>query len=207
MAHQCPNGNMLYYLKEDDDDAIINSFCIAIRGKKDYHVYPAFEFEHYDLDREQVRKYIMAACCISDILAIPCPQIQFTCGTDGWNAGRQLIMIPDGMTYVETIACLAHEMRHVFQQIYNSEILEGYILPKSDNDMKQYLHHAAEIDAEAFGRRMAGITFDIDPECTDLYKCEDGKLTKKIRKRAGEIKIDITSHYQSTLLLKEMFAN
>ena len=184
-CHLMPNGRYLYYLKNDNSmikvlfDQLNNPCCNTKKAQP---------FEYHRMEGEDIAKWIACACKIADILDIRCPQIMFMYGEDAGNFnGEGILVLPDTLDDLEMFVCLAHELRHEWQHKNHPEWNEDYIQVESEDDIESYRNHKTEIDAEAFGIKLAAIIFE-----AESFKNKDTEYLSKLANRADEINIDLS---------------
>lgn len=191
LRKEMANGNHLIYLKNDKN--MFDTLLKELEMNK-ARVVPALPFENHNLSDEEVMTWILCAYEIADMLNIRCPQIVFISSFEdaGNFVGQGLLHLPDIKPYgklnvVEMFVNIAHELRHEWQYENHPEWNEGYVHVESEEDMEMYRNHRAEIDAEAYARKLAGIVFGVQ-----LFIDREPSIIEKLTNRAMEIDIPIS---------------
>ena len=92
----------------------------------------------------------------------------------GRNDARMMILI------------IAHELRHIWQNVYHPELQVDYVHVESDDDLEAYSLHPCEVDAEAYALSLAEIVWNIDPLVGG-----NSKVLAALLKRRKEIKVSL----------------
>lgn len=123
-------------------------------------------------------------------LKIDCPKISF--GLDGRTSGniaatildsnkkvKEILLTNDYDNILDTLLAVCHEMRHIYQSVYDKNILDGYIELGSDISFEAYNLQAAEVDANAYASLFIQSNFGVKP----LFQNFSESVRKKIEKR------------------------
>lgn len=123
-------------------------------------------------------------------LNIKCPKISF--GLDGRTSGniaatildsnkkvKEIMIINDYNNILDALLAVCHEMRHIYQSVYDEHILDGYIELGSGISFEAYNLQAAEVDANAYASLFIQANFGIKP----LFQNFQEPVRKKIEKR------------------------
>lgn len=179
----------VFYVKKCNN--IYENVCEEIVNPK-AKVIKAEDFLYHQLDSEMMKTWYSVTLRISEILNINCPQVTFhACFRDGdaGNFGGQgWTVLPDMFSsqFITMVTIIAHELRHEWQHIHHPEWFEHYITGENNN-IKEYCLQPAEIDAEAFARKLIGIVWGVD-----LFNHKELEVKSALRKRRDEIDIIIS---------------
>ncbi len=183
MVQPLPNGNRIYYLKNDTDEAILQILSKELRNPT-CDVNPKFPYVHHNMSEYRIAEWVVSACYIADTLNIPMNQIVFSSeALFSSCTPNKCILISDRLDSENMLATIAHELRHVWQETHNSEWLKNYKCLESGIDA--YVSQMAEVDAEAF--------------CLKLFCMVSGidyiKIFRHIR-----YNVDLGEEYQNSIL-------
>lgn len=185
-----PNGNSIYYLR--NNPGMLMTLMDELENPK-APVRKAMDFENHRLENEELMEWVYVVLKISEMLNVNCPQVAFLQGEDAFNfAGEGLLVLPDKkpeglLNIIEQFICIAHELRHEWQHKNHPEWNEGYIQPETEEEMLAYFKHPAEVDAEAFARKLANEVFDLNLHGRDLFNTPDYPAIDLLINRANEI--------------------
>lgn len=151
---------------------------------------PGYVFEI--LEKEMVKDITIldtAEKCAEN-LNIKCPKISF--GLDGRTSGniaatildsnkkvKEIMIINDYNNILDALLAVCHEMRHIYQSVYDEHILDEYIELGSGISFEAYNLQAAEVDANAYASLFIQANFGIKP----LFQNFSEPVRKKIEKR------------------------
>ncbi len=193
MRFEMPNGrNVLYF---NNCDNICEKIISEMKNPKaEKTVAP--DFMVHSLGDEDVSFLYTVAVLISEMLEIPCPQIEFRdsfADRHGESIGERNMVILATVPaehFTLMIRCMAHEIRHLWQYKYHPEYNESYKKPEKDG-VDSYLDCIAENDAEAWASKLYLEIFNVD-DITDNgeYAMGDAELKKRILKLRDEIELD-----------------
>jgi len=172
--------------------------------QREAEVIEAPYFLEHCLDSEQMKIWYEVVLIMSDILNIRCPQVSFHSDLNGDGEifdDNSLVMLPDllACSFISMVTLIAHELRHAWQHINKPEWNKNY-LSGDENNTESYLLQPAEIDAEAFARKLMEVVWGID-----LFRHPKEEVTKALIKRKNEI--DIVINKKKVKRLREIFAD
>ena len=180
----------ILYLKNDRDEILLKELCKEIESPAcALSSLPCF---YHELTDNAVAKWCMYACYIADALNIDLKQILFTNSDEGSGySGILPTIIYDGITDVEMLINIAHELRHAWQERYYPEWFTEYIQPEENE--RDYRFQISEIDAEAFGIKVESIITGIEFVNSYAGLEMDPEYRKEIIKRMNEIDVILSS--------------
>lgn len=189
-----PNGRSILYLKNCDN--VCEKILSEIKNPKAEKA-EAEDYMVHSLKDEEVSLLCTVAILISEMLDIPCPQMEFRDYLKNHRHGtsiaeRNWIMlrtVPSDCLAL-MIRRMAHEMRHLWQYKYHPEYNEDYKEPEEDG-VNAYLDCLAENDAEAWASKLCLEIFDTD-DITDNknYAMGNTEVKEHILKLRDEIELD-----------------
>lgn len=188
-----PNGNDVLYFNNSDD--IVDRIIDEIKNPKlEKEIAP--DFLIHSLDNSDVALLYTVAIMLSDMLKIPCPQLEFRDslgGCYGQSVGEinhvTIHIVSGEFVNLGTIRTMAHEFRHLWQYKYHPEYQEEYV--DSKNSVEGYLNCLPENDAEAFSLKLMLDVFGIDELVeNDEYAGGNEELKRRIISLRDKIKID-----------------
>lgn len=204
MRFEMPNGrNVLYFNNCDNICEKIISEIKNPSAEKDI----APDFMVHSLKDEDVAFLYTVAVLISEMLDIPCPQIEFRdflADKHGESIGERnyviLATVPNEY-FTLMIRCMAHEIRHLWQYKYHPEYNESYKDTEKDG-VDSYLDCIAENDAEAWASKLYLEIFNVDDiEDNEEYAMGNVKRKEKILKLRDEIELDEEYVYRLKMFL------
>lgn len=151
---------------------------------------PGYVFEI--LEKEIIKDITIldtAEKCAED-LKIDCPKISFE--LDGRTSGniaatildsnkkfKEIMLIKDYDNLLDALLAVCHELRHIYQSVYNEHIFDDYVELGSDISFEGYNLQDAEIDANAYASLFIQANFGVKP----LFQNFPEPIRKKIEKR------------------------
>ena len=180
----------ILYVKNDSDEVLLEELCKEIESPScELSSLPCF---YHKLTDNVVAKWCMYACYIADALNIDLKQILFT-NSDKVSGYSDFLptIIFDGITDVEMLANIAHELRHSWQHRHYPEWFTEYIKPEEDE--QGYRFQISEIDAEAFGIKVESIITGVEFVNSYAGLEMDPEYRKEIIKRMNEIDVILSS--------------
>lgn len=132
-----------------------------------------------------LREYVSFLC---EILGIAEPKIELNAldlsGTELARCSRDgsEILIKKSKSAYDVLFAIAHELRHVWQEKYRPEMLNGY-RHSAEIGADEYNLQLAELDANAFGVIVMSNLFHVAPRFESLSET----VKAEIHKRADEI--------------------
>ena len=100
------------------------------------------------------------------------------------------------------ILIIAHELRHIWQNVYHPELQVDYVHVESDDDLEAYNLHPCEVDAEAYALNLAETVWNVDPLVGGTPK-----VLTALLKRRKEIKVSLEDGVRAYLeILGELTA-
>ena len=192
LRYNMQNGNDILYFNNSED--IVDRIIEEIKNPNiEKEIAP--EFMIHSLDNEDVSLMYTVAVILSDILKIPCPQVEFRdnlAGKYGYSIGE--INVINLQTYPKEysavmIRAMAHEFRHLWQYKYHPEYQDMYV--DSSKSVNGYLNCLPENDAEAFALKLMLDVFEIDElEENEEYAGGNKELKEHIVSLRDKIQID-----------------
>lgn len=190
MAHFIlPNGNSLIYLNKCKN----LSNKIIKEMSKGTPTDEAPEFAVHSLDNNEVSMIYTMGILISEMLNIPCPQIEFRDNMDEWGTSigeKNFVTLRavSGDCFLVMLHSLAHEIRHLWQYKNHPEYYEEKASYKDSLD--RYYNSLSEIDAEAFANKLEYEIFGDSQIDTDEYLEGNEEVRIKVAKQMESIEID-----------------
>lgn len=198
--YHLPNGNTLIYLNNCNDvaDKIINE----IRDGK--YEEDAPEFAVHTLSNEEVGLLYTLTILISELLDIPCPQVEFRDVLEEYGKSigeRNFVFLRaiSGDDILMMFVPLAHELRHLWQYKNHPEYYDKKISYRDSQDA--YFNSPAEIDAEAFAHKLELAVFGESMLYSDEYAMGNVEVKKRIVKQMDSISLDEDIVYKLKRLL------
>lgn len=202
MRFEMPNGRSILYCNNCDNVCakIISEIKNPKAEKSD-----AEDFMMHSLEDGEVAFLCTVAVLISEMLEIPCPQVEFRDylgENNGCSVGERnwitLQAVPSDYLSI-MIRYMAHEMRHLWQYKYHPEYNESY--KKRENGIDAYLDCMAENDAEAWASRLCLEILDVDDIAeSENYAMGNAELKERILKLRNEIELDEEYVYRLKML-------
>ncbi len=194
VRYEMPNGKSILGFKNCDEicEKIVSELKTPKAEKAD-----APDFMVHSLDNEKVSLLYCVAVLMSEMLEIPCPQIEFRELPEelyGWAESKRnhvvLKTFPSELIYV-MIRYMAHEFRHLWQHKYRPEYSESYVRAEDEDSIADYFNCISEIDAEAWACKLALEVLGVD----DLKQNKDYvrgnvEVKQKIMKLRDEIELN-----------------
>lgn len=87
---------------------------------------------------------------LKTILKIGVIKIKFNSSKNGFDTKTNTIFLMSGKNELDNIFFVAHELRHVYQYLYEPALLENYKERSFFNDVNDYNNQDAELDANGF---------------------------------------------------------
>ena len=180
------DGRRILYLKDADDEQLLETIYQELENPQ---CGPSnIPCTWHELSNKDVAKWCMYACYIADSLNIKLEQIVFYhTGEPSGYSGVFPTFIADDMSVPEMLICIAHELRHAWQHVYQPAWFESYI--HAEDDEEAYYAQIAEIDAEAFGIKVEGMVTGINLLDSAAGFKFDPDYREALRKRMNEIDV------------------
>lgn len=198
VRYEMPNGRSILGIRNGRN--ICKKIISEIRTPKAEQD-DAPEFMVHSMDSDNVSRLYCVVVLLSEMLKIPCPQIQFRKLPEdlhGWAEYEKNLVVLGEVPNEESnllIRFMAHEFRHLWQHKYRPEYSEGYI--KSADSIDGYFNCMAEIDAEAWASKLCLGIFDED-DITDNpeYNMGDDKSKQKVLKLRDKLELNESCMYR-----------
>lgn len=203
IRYEMSNGRSVLYVNNCDD---VCEKIISEMKKPKAEKVVAPDVMIHSLEDEDVSLLCTTAVLISEMLEIPCPQMEFRDFLDGkygQSVGEKnhvtLLAVPKEYL-LAMVRYMAHEMRHLWQYKYHPEYNESY--KKAEDGIYAYLDCIAENDAEAWASRLLLEISGVD-DITDneQYVMGNAKLKQRILELRDEIELDGEYVYRLKMLL------
>ena len=164
-------------VKDGEDEEIVKTICEEIDHPSCPPAY--FPLLGHNCSDEFIGRWTICACCVADALDIPLKQMMFMY-TDEMSGFSEILptVINETQASIALFVSIAHEQRHGWQHVHHPEWIDEYIHP--DDDVNGYFMQKAEIDAEAFGRRLASMVLGVHPSKLVCFTDEDLEYNRNL---------------------------
>lgn len=198
MWFEMPSGRRILYCNNCNN--VCKRIISEIKNPKAEKAY-AENFMVHSLEDEDVSFLYCVAVIISEMLDIPCPQVEFRDHIGekyGYSVSERnwiVLQAVPGEHLLVMIRYMAHEMRHLWQYKYHPEYNESY--KKPENGADAYLNCIAENDAEAWSSKLCLEVLGIDDITENKdYQMGNVELKERILKLRNEIELDEEGVYR-----------